>query len=90
MNYKKLKENQNVEAIIIAEAGINHDVDLKIAKKMVDAAVLAGAYYVKFQSFKAEKLVNKDALTSSYIKEGSYKVESFADLLRRLITTGLR
>ncbi len=77
--------NQEHErAIFIAEAGINHDGDLEKAKKMIDAAVEAGADYVKFQSFKAKKLVTHDALTSSYIDEGSHEGESFRDVLKRL------
>lgn len=72
------------KAIFIAEAGINHDGDLQKAKKMIDAAVAANADYCKFQSFKASKLVTPDALTSSYIDQGSHKGESFRDLLSRL------
>lgn len=84
MDYDRLRGETDPPAVIIAEAGINHDGDLDKALKMVDEAARAGADYVKFQSFKAEKLVTPDALTSSYIKEGSHKGESFADLLRRL------
>ena len=84
MNYEELVKNPDPRAIFIAEAGINHDGDLNTAKKMVDAAVAAGADYVKFQSFKAAKLVTPDALTSSYIDQGSHKGESFRDLLKRL------
>lgn len=84
MNYNALLERPDPKAIFIAEAGINHDGDLKIAKKMIDAAASAGADYVKFQSFKAEKLVTPDALRSSYIVKGSHKGESFKDLLKRL------
>jgi N-acetylneuraminate synthase len=84
MNYEKLVKESNPKAIFIAEAGINHDGSLDKAKKMVDAAVGAKADYVKFQSFKAERLVTPDALTSSYIDAGSYKGESFRDLLQRL------
>lgn len=51
---------------------------------MIDAAVNAKADYVKFQSFVAEKLVTSDALTSTYIDEGSHEGESFRDLLKRL------
>jgi len=84
MNYNDLVNKKNPRAIFIAEAGINHDGDISKAKKMIDAAVEAGADYVKFQSFKAKKLVTPDALTSSYIDEGSHKGESFQDLLQRL------
>lgn len=84
MNYSALINDPDVKSIFIAEAGINHDGNLDTAKKMVDEAVRAGADYVKFQSFKADKLVTPDALTSSYIDKGSHKGESFRDLLRRL------
>ena len=81
-NSKHLKNITS--SIIIAEAGINHDGSLEKAKKMVDVAVEANADYVKFQSFKANKLVTANALTSSYINQGSYTGESFRDLLTRL------
>lgn len=81
--YEKLKE-KDPRAIFIAEAGINHDGDIKIAKKMIDAAAAANADYCKFQSFKANKLVTPNALTSSYIDSGSRAGESFRDVLARL------
>ena len=84
MNYDAVVNKKDPRAIFIAEAGINHDGDISKAKKMIDAAVEAGADYVKFQSFKAKKLVTPDALTSSYIDEGSHKGESFQNLLQRL------
>src|SRR4051812_7647850 len=52
--------------IIIAEAGVNHNGDIQLAKKLVDAAVDAGADYVKFQTFKAEKLVSSQAKKADY------------------------
>jgi N,N'-diacetyllegionaminate synthase len=52
--------------IIIAEAGVNHNGDIKAAKKLIDAAAESGADYVKFQSFKADKLVSKMALKAEY------------------------
>ncbi|MFL0269661.1 N-acetylneuraminate synthase [Candidatus Clostridium radicumherbarum] len=54
---------------IIAEAGVNHNGDINIAKKLIDAAVEAGADAVKFQTFKAENLVTKDAPKANYQKE---------------------
>jgi N-acetylneuraminate synthase len=84
MDYNNLINKTNSKALFIAEAGINHDGDVEKAKKLVDIAVQTKADYVKFQSFRSEKLVTQNALTSSYIDEGSKKGESFADLLKRL------
>ncbi len=84
MNYEELVSSHDVRSIFIAEAGINHDGNLEKAKRMVHAAAVAGADYVKFQTFKAEKLATPDALTSSYIDKGSHAGESFRALLLRL------
>ena len=46
------------KVLIIAEAGVNHNGDILIAKKLIDAASYAKADYIKFQSFKADKLVS--------------------------------
>src|SRR5688572_11240504 len=53
-------------SIIIAEAGVNHNGDIGSAKKLIDVAAEAGADYVKFQTFKAEKLVSKEAKKAAY------------------------
>jgi len=84
MNYENLVPSHDVRSILIAEAGINHDGDLETARQMIRVAANAGADYVKFQTFKAEKLVTPNALTSSYIDAGSHRDESFRDLLLRL------
>jgi N,N'-diacetyllegionaminate synthase len=52
--------------VIIAEAGVNHNGDFELAKKLIEAAADAGADYVKFQTFKAEKLVSKTAKKADY------------------------
>jgi N,N'-diacetyllegionaminate synthase len=54
------------KVIIIAEAGVNHNGDILLAKKLIDVAVNAGVDYVKFQTFKADKLVSRDAKKASY------------------------
>lgn len=52
--------------IIIAEAGVNHNGDMTKAEQLIDVAAVAGADYVKFQSFKAEKLVSPTAQKAAY------------------------
>ena len=69
---------------IIAEAGVNHNGDIEIAKKLVDVAVLAGADAVKFQTFRTENLVCKDAQKAEYQMETTGKAESQFDMLKRL------
>lgn len=54
------------KTIIIAEAGVNHNGDLNLAKQLIDAAAESKADYVKFQTFKAEKLVVRNAEKADY------------------------
>lgn len=54
--------------LIIAEAGVNHNGSMELAKKLIDAAADAGVDYVKFQTFKTEKLVAKSAEMADYQK----------------------
>ncbi len=61
------------QTIIIAEAGVNHNGDISIAKKLIDVACDAGADYVKFQSFKASKLVSPNA------RKADYQIENIGD-----------
>jgi N-acetylneuraminate synthase/N,N'-diacetyllegionaminate synthase len=58
----------NSPCFIIAEIGMNHNGDVELAKKTIDAAADAGADAVKFQMFTAEKLVTKDAVTYGAVK----------------------
>lgn len=73
-----------IRTIIIAEAGVNHNGDMGLAVKLVDAAVSAGVDYVKFQTFKAEKLTSKFAEKAQYQKETTDRLESQYEMLRRL------
>ena len=52
--------------LIIAEAGVNHNGSLELAKQLIDVAAAAGVDYVKFQTFQAEKLVSKEAKKADY------------------------
>ena len=58
-----------MSVFIIAEAGVNHNGSIKLAKKLIDVAVEAGVDAIKFQTFKAEKLVSKNAKKAKYQKE---------------------
>lgn len=59
-----------MSVFIIAEAGVNHNGSLELAKKLIDVAVTADA--VKFQTFKSDKLVSKTAQKAQYQKQIEY------------------
>jgi N-acetylneuraminate synthase len=73
------------KVIIIAEAGVNHNGNMELAKKLVDVACEAEVDYVKFQSFKADKLVSKQAKLANYQKDAlPDSVDSQYELLKSL------
>jgi len=72
------------KVLIIAEAGVNHNGDIELAKKLVDAAVDAKADVVKFQTFKASSLVTKTAQMANYQIINTEKNESQFAMLKRL------
>lgn len=57
------------KVLIIAEAGVNHNGSLEIAKRLINEASSAGVDIIKFQTFKAEKLVSKAAKQAEYQKK---------------------
>ena len=72
------------KVFIIAEAGVNHNGNIEIAKKLVDIAVEAGADAVKFQTFKAKNLVSKYAEKADYQKQTTDNDESHFEMIRKL------
>lgn len=80
-NFEKLTKGR--ACFIIAEAGVNHNGDIDIAKKLIDAAASAGADAVKFQSFKTENLVTKDAPKAEYQKEATGSGNQY-EMLKKL------
>ncbi len=71
-------------AFIIAEAGVNHNGDIHLAKQMIDVAASAGADAVKFQAFKTERLILENIEKAPYQKITTDSVESQYDMLKRL------
>ncbi len=69
---------------IIAEAGVNHNGDMKIARRLIDSAVEAGVDAVKFQTFRTENLILRNIEKAPYQKQRSQVAESQFDMLKRL------
>jgi N,N'-diacetyllegionaminate synthase len=76
-----------MKTLIIAEAGVNHNGDIELAKKLIDVAADAGADLVKFQTFSADRLVTQSALKAEYQALATDKIESQHEMLRKLELT---
>jgi len=76
-----------MKTLIIAEAGVNHNGDIELAKKLIDVAADAGADLVKFQTFSADRLVTQSALKAEYQRLATNKIESQHEMLRKLELT---
>ena len=71
-------------ALIIAEAGVNHNGDIELAKKLVDAAAEVGADLIKFQTFNAERLATQNAPKADYQVRTMDEGQSYFSMLRQL------
>ncbi len=74
--------------LIIAEAGVNHNGDVRLAKKLIDAAVRAGADAVKFQTFRTEEGITQGTRKARYQKEATDAGESMFEMVKKLELTG--
>jgi N,N'-diacetyllegionaminate synthase len=72
------------ESIIIAEAGVNHNGSIELAKKLINVAAEAGANYVKFQTFKADNIISKHADKAEYQKNTTDYNESHYAMIKKL------
>jgi len=75
------------KTLIIAEAGVNHNGDLNLARQLIDAATAAGADFVKFQTFNADRQVTRSAKKADYQAQVTDSSESQHEMLRRLELT---
>lgn len=75
------------KTLIIAEAGVNHNGDITLAKKLIDCAAEAGADVVKFQTFNASRQATRDAEKAAYQVQRTNSAESQQEMLRRLELT---
>lgn len=74
----------NKKVVIIAEAGVNHNGDVNIAKQLIDAAAEAKADYVKFQTFQSNKVISSFAEQASYQYKNTGIKESQLEMVQKL------
>ena len=72
------------KCLIIAEAGVNHNGNLDLALQLCDAAKIAGADIVKFQTWKTENIITKRVAQAEYQKENTGIEETQFQMLKRL------
>lgn len=73
-----------IKTFIIAEAGVNHNGSMTLAKQLIDAAASSGADAVKFQTFKSEQVVSAKAVKAAYQLKATDSAESQLDMIKKL------
>ena len=73
-----------MKTLIIAEAGVNHNGDINLAFQLIDVAASAGADFVKFQTFTADKLVTTYTKKADYQNQSTTESESQYEMLKKL------
>lgn len=85
MDFKTIIEKAEKDLFIIAEAGVNHNGDLRVAKELVDVAVKSGCDAVKFQTWKTEKVYCQErSIKPEYQKKATDREESEFDTIKKL------
>ena len=83
MEFQQNKNRKN-DVMIIAEAGVNHNGDLKMAMELVNQASIAGADYIKFQTFKASSITTLNAKKAQYQLKNKLIEETQHEMLKAL------
>lgn len=83
VNIDGRKVGEGFPCLLVAEIGINHNGDVDLAHKLIDAAANAGADAVKFQSYRTEDFIIDRSLTYTYISEGKTVTESQYEMFKR-------
>ena len=79
-----MTQRDPLKTLIIAEAGVNHNGDISLARQLIDVAADVGADFVKFQTFTADKLVTKSAEKAEYQNQTTDENESQHTMIKKL------
>tara|TARA_Y100000588_G_C13883959_1_gene765733 strand:- start:158 stop:700 length:543 start_codon:yes stop_codon:yes gene_type:complete len=82
-----MTQENKLKTLIIAEAGVNHNGDINLARKLIDVAANAGVNRVKFQTFSADKVVTTHASKADYQNQTTDAGESQHAMIRKLELT---
>ena len=79
-----MPKDKRQRTLIIAEAGVNHNGEIRLAKKLIDIAKKSGADFIKFQNWQAEELVTSNAKMAPYQIKNTKKKTKQINLLKPL------